>query len=403
MKYIKTLFILSVFLLLLSGSAMASTRGSDIDVVLLNYEPVPARPGNTIDAWFQVENTGNEASLPATLTFMDSYPFSVSLASDKEKMIPSIPARESFLVRTKIRIDKDAHEGENLLQINILEQGDEAGIDFEVPISIRGRTSALSVMSAHTTPSIIPPGSEGTVSITIENVGETQVSNLDVTLDLNLIPATPTSGSNSKTLGSLKSGDKHSFVFTLQASPDAPVQTYQLPVDLTYESEQGTEKSQEEVVGFVVGSEPELLVYLERCGLSKTQTQGDVIIKFVNRGLSEIKLLQMEVVESDNLKVASDSAVIYVGNIDEDDYESADITLKVDASTTELPIKLVYKDAFNQPYEETITLKLDLDAKSENGEKGGSSWVVWLIVIVVIVGGIWMWRRSKNKNKKRKK
>ncbi|MBR9703173.1 LPXTG cell wall anchor domain-containing protein, partial [Candidatus Woesearchaeota archaeon] len=92
----------------------------------------------------------------------------------------------------------------------------------------------------------------------------------------------------------------------------------------------------------------------------------------------------------------SESPIIYVGNIDEDDYESASFYLKVEKDTEVLPLVVRYKDALNNDYEETYNLALNLH--SANGDSG-PNYFMWFIIIVVLTGGVWWWLKRKKSKK----
>jgi hypothetical protein len=390
------LFVLIVVAMIvaLAGSVAASSfSGTALDASLLTYSPVPAQPGDSVDVWIQVINNASVASKAGTLTILDSSPFTVESDKNRVREFPSIPSLGTFLVKTQVRVDKNANVGDNFLNIRVQEQGSTSSVDRSVPISVQGRSSVLSIVSATTTPSEIAPGGSATLAVRVKNAGDTQLRNVVVSLGLGGLSIAPTSTGTSQTIPSLRGGEERTIQFTLTAYPDAAVKAYQLPLNLSYQDEQGTAHAQQETIGIVINAKPELLVYFDRTDVSKETGQGNVIIKFVNKGLSQIKLLEVQVVETPDVTVLSDSSSVYVGNIDVDDYQSADITLKVGKDTAQVPLKVTYKDALNQDHSEEITLTVQ--RKSQNGTNGGWSWIIWALVLVVAVGGFWIWRRRR--------
>ena len=367
------------------------TVGSGLNTSLLYYQPVPAHPGDEINVWIQITNKGGSASKTGTLTILDTGPFTVN-ADDMVSEFPSIPGQESFLLQTKVRVSKDANEGTSNLKVRVQEKGSTSYRETNLPITITGTSSSLSIIEAYTTPEEVLPGERTTLTVRVRNVGETLVRNVDVALDLDDLSLAPAGSSDSKTISSLGGGQEYTFTFDLISFPDAEAKAYQVPITLTYDDEEGDETSQEETVGIVIGAQPELLVYFERVGMTKSNPQGEVVIQFVNKGLAEIKLLEMEVLESETVKVISETPIIYVGNIDEDDYESASIVLAVSPDTTSVPVRIAYKDALNRQYEEQYDLTLRL---SEGNGNGGPNWLLWIVIIAVIAGGWWYWKRRK--------
>lgn len=387
--------IIILFMTLLPVQAELITTGSALDAELLYYQPVPAQPGDSVDVWIQVTNDGGTASRAGTVTIIDSGPFVVESTAEREKSFPQIPARESFLVKSKVRIDKAANEGENDLKVRVREMGSTDYIERNLPITITGKTSALSIVSASTDPSEVLPGGETVLSVAVQNVGDTTVRNVAVSLDLSDLSIVPLGSSDSKTVRDIRGGEEYVFEFPLVTYPDAEAQAYRIPIALGYDDEQGNSKSQNESVGIVVGSEPELLVYFDSVALTKEDPEGEVVIRIVNKGLAEIKLAELEVLPAENIEVTSQSSIVYVGNIDEDDYESAELTLRLEGESADLPVVLRYRDALNRPYEEERRLHVQLQQANGSGNGGIIAWAV--IVALVAIGAWYIIRRRRRR------
>lgn len=388
----RTLAILLILALMAaSASAQLIPRGSALNATLLYYQPVPAQPGDTIDVWIQVANNGGSASAPGTLTILDSGPFTPQSASDRESSFPQIPSRESFLVKAQVQVDKNANEGMASLKVRISEQGTGSTQEASLPLTIIGRESALSIVETRADPAEVLPGSAVTISILVENVGETAVRNVEASLGLGNVSLAPQGSSASKTIRELRGGERHTFTFTLASSPDAAVDTYRLPLSLTYNDERGNEKSQSEAIGITIGAEPELLVYVDSVEAAGEDT--NVVIRLVNTGLAEIKLVQLRILPAQGVSVKSPSQVTYVGNIDEDDYETAEVTLGIGEDRANVSVQVVYRDALNRQYEEQHLLMIDPPEVERSVSAG-----VWVALAIVAVGlGVWLFRRRRRR------
>lgn len=390
-------WILPILAILLIGQVSAAlvTKGSSLDASLLYYEPVPAQPGDLLDVRILVTNNGGSTSKGGTIRFLNSYPFTVENSDEKTQEFPPVPGQESFLVRTRVRVDKAAEEGTNILTAVIQETG-QAQIEKRFEIDIQGRAGALTITEARTVPEMISPGSTGQLLIEVRNIGDTRLRNVNVDLNLSTLDIAPAGGSTSQTIDSLEGGNSHLFAFGLTAFPEAETNAYKLPVTITYDDEQGNNVTQEKTIGILVSAKPELLVYFDQVNVMEDTNEGNVIIRFVNKGLSEIKLLEAEVIENDHVEVLSESPLSYVGNIDEDDYETADMRLKV-SGETDVPITIRYRDALNQHYEEQLNLRLS--PKKSQGGSGTTIFVVILLLIVAVLGFFW-WRKRKKRDKR---
>jgi|GEM_PF-1148482 len=401
---IMTMLVSSVSATLISSSADEIASTSILDAELLYYQPVPAQPGDTVDVYIQINNEGSYASKEGKIKIIDSNDLSAISDSDKIKSFSSIPAGESFLVKAKIKINKNANEGINNLDVEVQEDNSRLVLKKSFPITITGYTSSLSVLKTSSEPEVIIPGSEGTIKIDLKNVGDTKLRNIDFSLDLSDLDLAPIKSSNSKTIGELQGNSETSLEFKVTPYPDALSKTYQVPLTISYEDEQGNEKTQNEIIGVTIGSKPELMVYIDRVDLTTENKEGEITIKFVNKGLDKIKLLTMELnnkelgLNNNDFEIISSSNNIYVGDIDSDDYETAVINVKANSDNFLLPLKIKYKDSLNQPYEENLSLNVKLINGVGNGSNSFRNIVI--IVIILILG--WFGYKKYKKSKKKK-
>ena len=133
----------------------------------------------------------------------------------------------------------------------------------------------------------------------------------------------------------------------------------------------------------------------------KKRTSGKVTIKFVNKGLIDLKLMNVKLEESKKFDIVS-SDEVYVGNIDSDDYETAEFDLYVKGWQSEviLPIVIDYMDANNQRYrdKENVVLKLYSSSKAKKfGLEEKSSVGILIVLMIVGAGGYYYWRKRKKK------
>ena len=96
--------------------------------------------------------------------------------------------------------------------------------------------------------------------------------------------------------------------------------------------------------------------------------------RFINKGFGEVKFLNIQVEENDEFELIC-CEDIYVGNVDSDDYETAELKKYLLSSEEEeqkeqtIPIKVraQYRDANNKMYEDIYELPLEI----LDGEKLG--------------------------------
>jgi len=128
---------------------------------------------------------------------------------------------------------------------------------------------------------------------------------------------------------------------------------------------------------------------------SAPSCSGEVSLKIVNKGLSDLKLMNAVLVETPDYSITSKNEE-YIGNIDSDDYENVEFTIDCNKNYVELKLKLEYLDANNVRYNE----EYDIPMKVSKTQKGKGTKVIGiLIVIAIVAGGIWYYKRKHKKKK----
>jgi uncharacterized membrane protein len=192
------------------------------------------------------------------------------------------------------------------------------------------------------------------------------------------------SGTNQQRFTDIQANDVREFVFELSPSPNLIPGVYQIPVILNFTDQQGKAYQQTEVVGITVGSTPDISVTIDDSKVTADQTMGDVIIRVTNKGLGEVKFVDVNLAPSDSYDLLSGSPEKYVGNIDSDDYKTARITVQAKKDVLNIPVTVTYMDALNTPYNKTVNLSLPL--RSTNSGTGFGKYIVIAVILVVIVG-----------------
>jgi hypothetical protein len=172
---------------------------------------------------------------------------------------------------------------------------------------------------------------------------------------------------------------------------------------------QGTNYSKNNIISLTIGGEPDLAVTLDSSTAHMAGKTGEVIVKFVNKGFSEIKFMYVVLGESEDFEVLSPKEA-YLGNIDSDDYETAEYEIYVNPKAKGdiiLPLTIEYKDSNNNPYTKNIKLQNRIYTKDEAKKFGivKTSSTGGIVVVLIIVGiGLFFYRRwKKRKNNKQGK
>jgi hypothetical protein len=412
MKKIIYLVIISLILIGLAKMAFADVSdGSDIKVTLVNQEPDPVEPGGYVDIRFRIENLGGDTAKDVYVKLTEDYPFSLEPGKEAELSIGSLESRQidpdGVIVKYRLKVDEDAVEGAIPIELGYKFGIGERWIKpEEFYINVRTYDIVLSVESVYSTPEIIPPGETAKVKIGFKNMADSAVKDIKIRLDLSSssLPFVPVHSTAEKKIYQIVSKGEDSVYFDIMAMADADAGAYKIPIDITYSDDVGTQYSKDDIISLIVGDEPDLSVMVDSSEIYKKNSYGTVVIKFVNKGLSDVKLLNVKLAKSDGFEVVSPEEV-YIGDIDSDDYETAEFDIYVgDSDELILPVTMEYMDANNKEFSEKREVTMRLFSASEAKRYGlEESRIVGIVIILVIVGAgfyFFYWRKRRKKKKK---
>ena len=389
------------------SSGQVTTPGASLYVVAANYEPSPLAPGQYADIWLKIENRGERDAENVEVTLPDKFPFKALEGSTKE--LGTLSAKESAIAYFRVQVDAGAPSGPTRLRVR-LETGSRVE-EMDILLQLERLDAVLAIDDVKTTPSIVAAGETVKVDVTVRNMADTSLRSVRATLRLLTqvttttglstveLPFTPIGGGIERTIDILGPGDIETFTFNLVVDPDAESKPYKLPVHIVYYDANGANRTRDEVVGVIVGSEPELTVYMDDNEFTSEENTGRVVVRFVNHGVSDIKFLTARLDQTDEFVIIN-SPESYVGKIDSDDYETAEwqlaLTKKAD-DVIELPIVMQYRDANNKQYSAGVSVNLVRFTPEQLGMKKSATGAVIAVIVIIAVIGWYAY------NKKRKK
>ena len=252
----------------------------------------------------------------------------------------------------------------------------------------------VAVSSFNLNPQSVLPGSEVNIDITIENVGEEDIEDVIVTLDLSEVPFVPAGSSNEKIIDEINDGDEERVTFQVKALSDAQPSTYKIPVVISHAG-----ASKTSLISIEVTADAHLDMLLEKSELVKVNDQGKVTLKFVNDGLAQVKNLKITLQESP-LYEATSPNVLYIGEVDIGDFETEEFSIIAKAEDPILSVILEYRDAANNLFTESKLIKVPVYTQEEAKQLGlvqSNSIVLPIVIVLVIIVGIVIYRRRKKK------
>ena len=123
-------------------------------------------------------------------------------------------------------------------------------------------------------------------------------------------------------------------------------------------------------------------------------TSKILTLEILNTGKADIEALTIEIPDQDNIKVEGSYRNI-VGDLDSNDYTTADF--KATPKDGEITLSVIYTDSINVRRNLQKTVTFESKYFKSNGN-GGSSYGIYIIVLLIIVGiGYWIYRRRQKK------
>lgn len=374
------------------------SANSELSFVSVDYNPSPVEKGSSFTLSANVKNTGTTTAEGISCTLDIGYGFSLNSGS-KINSLGSLDTGKSRTLEYTIGVFSNLAGGTYTLTLNCIDNsGVAVSKDLEVYVEVK--YGLLNVVNVKTIPEIIEPGQEAVLSLTLENTADDSMNEISIKLNLTGIDIAPSGESAEKKLRSIGARSSRDVLFNIRALPEIAGGIYKIPLKMTYDG--ATTKSYEldSYLSVEVGSTPQIDAIVDSSTIYGSKTNGEITIKLINRGLTDIKLLNIQIDEADGFDILSADSV-YVGDLDSDDYETAEFSIKVGRWKGEItiPATIEFRDSSNNFYSEqkNITFR-----KLTAAEAGQNSISPWLIIVVLALIGFLYYRYRKNKKGKEK-
>jgi hypothetical protein len=120
-KMKKEMMLILVFALFFVSIAGVSAEACKLDISLINQDPYPANPGDYVKLVFQIEGISNPECGTVDFELLEQYPLVFDPGYDAKQTIQSgvynRDYRSFFLASYKVRVDKDAMDGSNPMEV----------------------------------------------------------------------------------------------------------------------------------------------------------------------------------------------------------------------------------------------------------------------------------------------
>src|SRR3989344_3694368 len=399
---------LFLILILMSFSVYAMQSAIYMDnqlrVDLIRYSPSLVQPGESFNIWFSLTNTGTEELKDFDIVFVDAFPFSI-YSGNSTAHFDSLKVGQTKEISYNILVNQNALEQNQSFTLQYYSKKLIQTIGQTFKINIQ-RVRLFSEIRFSTEPEEINPGNIGKIKFLIKNPLKSIIKDIMIKLNLtdSSIPFAPVGSTSEKKLPLIAIGDTGEIEFEIAALPNAEAGLYKVPIILEYYDELGRLTTKSDLIGLKIGSIPDLSIILDNQEVYKKGDNGKIVIKFVNKGLSNVKLLNAKLGESKYYTILSNDE-FYVGNIDSDDYETADFEISIKGSNWGkiiLPLTVNYLDSNNKKYNIQKDVELQIYSSWTAKKLGlikssniGNIFIVLILALIFYLG----YRRFKRVNK----
>lgn len=253
------------------------------------------------------------------------------------------------------------------------------------------------IESVSSVPEEIAPGENIEVSIKITNIGNKRIKDIIGRLDLSQVPFAPRGSASEDIVKDLSSDESSTLIFSLVALPNAAPGVYKVPLQISYNDT----VTKTTLLSLKIQVRPLISIESEKSDIMYQYSTGIITIKLVNKGLSDVKFLNVMLENSPSYEIISSNQV-YLGNIEIDDSDTVDFEVYVNKdSSIVLPVRLEYRDANNNLYRETKSIVIKVYTKEEAQKlglkkaEGNWNWIIIVIVIIVLMLILRQKRRKK--------
>ena len=171
---------------------------------------------------------------------------------------------------------------------------------------------------------------------------------------------------------------------------------YSIPVELSFQDERNKEYTDTAKISLAVNAPPELSLSVDSTDFASKTSPGTVTLKVVNKGVVNVKYLSVTLAQTGDYEILSPSNEEYVGNLDNDDFETVDFVIKPLVENPRLSVNVQFKDPYNLDFAQSYTMPLRIITDKDLGK---SSTPIGTIAVLVLLaaGGAYWYRRHKKK------
>ncbi len=431
------LLLLAAFISIGAGTALGSSNGnidsSYVQVNLTKQNPDAARPGEPVEITVSVQNVGQTDLKGIAVTVNPEYPFTKVSGETLEKDVSYLNARQddNDAAVLKFKLMTDANASEGIYNLDITTTAKDSGSSSNtitttktIQLEVRGKEYAqiVTINKAN-----IDIAREEPLEFIITNTGTSPLKNMVFSWKDTKGVILPVYSDNTKYIKYLEPGQSVTVAYSVMADVNANPGLYTLDVNLSFEDYESNEKSIQTTAGLFVGGETDFDVSFSE------NDAGDISLSVANVGNNMAYSVKVSVPKQEGYRTIGSSSTI-VGNLEKGDYtiasfnvastQAADRSAETSSKNTKsseerenvtsasmdsnpLKVQIEYTDAKGERITVDKEVKLEMTfgnmtlrgAEAADKGSGIGSYLLY-IVLIVLAGGIFVYRRRRQGVKK---
>lgn len=353
-------------------------------------DPSPAQAGSELFLKVLLQNYVTDASSYGRSVAKDvkvelevSPPFELKVERERSVDIKMLCENCYKELDYHLYVDPSAQSGTYPLKLKVsyLDGSIERGLESDIEIEVRNYKHTIGVSQVTLSKETISPGDTADMDLTVKNYGVENIKQVEVTLsapnNMNILGST-----KRFFLDELSSNEEITASYKIVVDSDAEMGAYPFPLTIKITDNYGNEQTFTDSIGLQVYSQPDIQFSIR----SYDPQTGKISALVANRGHATA---QYTIIKLAGVK--STPSEIYIGNLDSDDYSTADFTVSPQEGTATLTV--YYVDSNN--VERSISKEQQVHLISQ--DNGG----IFLFGFVIIVtAGLIYWfffRKTKKK------
>lgn len=410
-----------VIIFLFAGTAQAQVgNGPYVKVYMVKYEPFPAEAGSYFKLFLKAENLGYDAAENVECELDPEFPFSLDMNEEARKSIGKLPASDYALLEYKVRIDSNAVDGDNEIEIRCSNDGLDDGVSVvdTFVINVESKNPEFAIGTIKSVPEDLKANKEDIKLTTeLQNVGEGLAKLTMVELQLPEGFSPSTSYSDIYNLGNVEKDSSKEAVFYIDIGEEVEAGSYPGVLEIRYKSGNNDEYL-EKILFFDlnVKASPNFVVeeirsgtdtdsdsftgYMVKGGAVTSPSDiaqggtGELRITLRNDGEEEAKSVSVKIFKDSTHPFDFDEIYDFIGNLEPGESSDAVFSFSVDANAILkkylLDVEIRYLEGSDV---ETKTTTIPFEIAQE--DSGSMMLYIPVIIVVIVVAGFLLWRKGK--------